>query len=431
MAGNLQAKNVSSKKVASKVRLQVIYGQTARVPAPLKVLFRNLKEGCITVTLPEGQSVFFGPLDSELKVTWNIFHKDCLNRILREGALGLGESYIEGWWKVENDRLTDFIGILLKNDIVQDLKSSFLCRLKKLLRGWFHMGRFVSDRECCVRKHYDLRDSFFSLWLDKTMAYSCGYRKEGADTLQMMQEQKYELICRKLGLERGGNLLDIGCGWGGLLIYAAQHYDNIMGTGVTLSCKQSEWAGRKIEELGLQDRIQITFSDYQLIEGQYDFISSVGMFEHLGRTGYLPFMNSLAENLNSNGIALLNTTGTLDSPSDSIDPWMDKYMFPGGRMPRLEEITGSLRKAGLNAVHLENLKPHYAETFHKWKEKFDDNRQKIVELDSDFDERFLRIWNYYLQSSEAFFRYGSLQAYQILISKGWPDRLGFNWDFHS
>jgi cyclopropane-fatty-acyl-phospholipid synthase len=266
-----------------------------------------------------------------------------------------------------------------------------------------------------VQHHYDLGNDFYQQFLDPTMTYSCGYQLQKTDSLEQMQRQKYELTCRKLALQPGESLIDIGCGWGGMLIYAAEHY-GISGTGVTLSEPQARLARERIEQRGLSDRLKVVIADYREVQGQYDKFVSIGMFEHVGKGNFSTFMQKASDLLTANGIGLLHTIVTQSNERNGA--WVDKYIFPGGYAPQLHELTQELWVAKLSVAHYENLKPHYAETLKRWAENFTNNRTTITSLDPRYDERFLRMWYLYLQSFEASFRYGGLHVYQLLFYKG-------------
>lgn len=271
-----------------------------------------------------------------------------------------------------------------------------------------------------VQHHYDLGNDFYQHFLDPTLTYSCGYRLHETDTLEQMQLQKYELICRKLDVQPGDSLIDIGCGWGGMLIYAAEHY-GVTGTGITLSLEQAKLAQERVEKKGLSDRIKIIVKDYREIQGQYDKFVSIGMFEHVGQGNFATFMKAASELLKPHGTGLLQTVGT--NSTERNGAWVDKYIFPGAYVPQLHEITRELMTAKLSVAHCESLKPHYAETLKQWRNNFASNRIKIASLSPTYDERFLRMWDLYLQSFEAGFRYGGMQVYQCLFYKGKQWRL--------
>ena len=279
-----------------------------------------------------------------------------------------------------------------------------------------------------VRRHYNLGNDFFSLMLDPSMAYSCGYVRSPDDPLEVMQQQKYERIAQKLGLDRGGSLIDIGCGWGGLLAYVGKRYPQVRGLGITLSDEQAKFATERLKAEGLSERFQVAICDYRDISGSYDFVVSVGMFEHVGRASYPIFFSKMRRLLLSNGVALLHTIGVEEPLWRTQDPWIDAYIFPGSRLPRLEELTHQARSEELAVGHVENLRPHYAITLNRWRENFERNWRRIQELDSRFDERFKRLWSYYLQVCEACFVDSTVELYQVLLCprESWNFGLRFN-----
>jgi cyclopropane-fatty-acyl-phospholipid synthase len=268
-----------------------------------------------------------------------------------------------------------------------------------------------------IAYHYDLGDEFYALYLDPTMTYSCAYFKDADDSLEQAQLNKYEHISRKLLLKPDETLLDIGCGWGGMLIYAAQKY-GIAGTGITISWNQYEYVKRKIKQMGLQDRIRVLFMDYRKLTGKFDKLVSIGMFEHVGKKFIPDFLRKVSDLLKPGGVGLLHTIGK--ETQSVLDPWILNYIFPGGYLPLLDEISREMGKIGLPVMDVENLRLHYARTLEKWAENFDRNIENIKRL---FDEAFIRRWRLFLYSSAAGFKYGKFRLYQVLFSKGLNNEL--------
>lgn len=426
---------ISSTVPANERRVAKLERQLKRkTPAPssLKIflnLLERLKYGRLTLHSPDGAKYSFKGRDSGPQAEWIVHDWSVFQRTLAGGSLGFGESYVDGDWDVSQDKLCEFIGIILKNEFDSKFSGSTWQLLRFFAWRLLHSTYFRSVARRCVQSHYDLSNEFYSLMLDPSMAYSCGFQFSAQDSLQQMQQNKYELVCRKLDLARARSLIDVGCGWGGMLIYAARKFPELRCYGVTLSKAQCELANKRIMEQGLSDRITIELRDYRDVQGSFDRFVSIGMFEHLDHSLYGNFMRAAANFLKPDGLGLLHSIGTLDAPALAPDAWINTYIFPGSRLPRLEELNLEIRRAGLTVGHIENFKPHYAITLRKWKENFDDARAKISAFDSKFDRNFMRLWNYYLQVTEAGFRYGNMQLYQLLFCKGreWKLPQIFRW----
>ncbi|MBF2003020.1 MAG: class I SAM-dependent methyltransferase [Synechococcales cyanobacterium M58_A2018_015] len=393
-------------------------------------LFNLIEMGDLTVTNPEGNVFHFGQTGSNRPLHLIIRNPNTYNRLLAFGTLGFCEAYMDGWWDEENDNLVELIGLFHRSNVYAKARDrvTFSLALKIITQRLRTVPILIQNSRKNVQHHYDLGNDFYQQFLDPTLTYSCGYRLQETDSLEQMQLQKYELICRKLALQPGESLIDIGCGWGGMLIYAAEHY-GISGTGVTLSEPQAMLARERIEQRGLSDRLTIIVADYREVQGQYDKFVSIGMFEHVGKGNFATFMQKASDLLTANGIGLLHTIVTQSSERNGA--WVDKYIFPGGYAPQLHELTQELWAAKLAVAHCENLKPHYAETLKRWADNFTRNRATIASLDLRYNERFLRMWYLYLQSFEASFRYGGLHVYQLLFYKGkqWKCDMSINVSF--
>lgn len=380
-------------------------------------LFSLIETGALTVINPENKVFYFGNVNSSPSLRLIVRHPNTYDRILAFGILGFCEAYMEGWWDEENDNLVELIGLFARSNVYAKAREKVtpLLALKVITQRLRTIPISIENSRKNVRYHYDLGNDFYQHFLDRTLTYSCGYRLRETDSLEQMQLQKYDLICRKLALKPGESLIDIGCGWGGMLIYAAENY-GIVGTGVTLSLEQAKLAQERIEQKKLGDRLKIVVADYREVRGQYDKFVSIGMFEHVGKNNFATFMQQASELLTPDGIGMLHTIVT-DS-NERNGAWVDKYIFPGGYAPQLHELTQELWAAKLSVAHCENLKPHYAETLKRWAQNFTNNRAKIASLNQIYEERFLRMWYLYLQSFESSFRYGALHVYQLLFYKG-------------
>lgn len=377
-------------------------------------LFGAIARGNLKVTNPAGQTFQFGNPELEPALHLKVLEPRTYDRVLSFGPLGFCEAYMDGWWEEENNNLSELTGLFYRENVyaAASAKPSLALIAKILIQRLATVPTSIKNSYKNVQYHYDLGNDFYQNFLDPTLTYSCGYQRTPDDSLETMQLQKYELICRKLDLQSGETLVDIGCGWGGMLIYAAERY-GVSGTGITLSEQQATLARDRIAERGLSDRINIKIQDYRELRGQFDKFVSIGMFEHVGKGSFTEFMQQARNLLKPNGTGLLHTIVT--ESAERNGPWVDKYIFPGGYAPQLHELTKELLDASLTVADCENLKPHYAETLKRWKDNFLANRDRIVTLSDIYDDRFMRMWYLYLQSFEASFRYGTLQVYQLLF----------------
>jgi len=380
-------------------------------------LFSRIENADLTVINPAGEAFQFGTPGTSVPLCLQIHNPGVYDRIFAFGTLGFCEAYMDGWWDEQNNNLVELIGMFYRTRVYSAARDRFTLGLflKVITQRLKTVPTRIQNSYKNVQYHYDLGNDFYQKFLDPTMTYSCGYQLQPTDTLEQMQRQKYELICRKLALKPGDTLVDIGCGWGGMLIYAAENY-GVSGTGITLSTEQAKLAEERIAARGLGDRIQICISDYREFTGQFDKFVSIGMFEHVGKGSFATFMEKAKELLKPDGIGMLHTIVTQSNERNGA--WVDKYIFPGGYAPQLHELTQELWAAKLPIAHCENLKPHYAETLKRWAENFTANWDDIHPLSEIYDERFYRMWYLYLQSFEASFRYGGLHVYQLLFYKG-------------
>lgn len=366
---------------------------------------------CFAIEFWDGDAIRFGNFP---EVTLRLKTKDCTNKIIRKGFLGFGEAYMKGDLEIEKDLLKLFrLGFAIDFD---NYRLPFWIEFRHLIRSLLKMDT-LEQAQKNISFHYDRGDEFYALYLDKTMTYSCAYFVKPDDSLEQAQLNKYEHIARKLLLKPNESLLDIGCGWGGMLIYAARKY-GITGVGITLSKNQFEYANRKIEELGLQNQLKVLYQDYRELDDKFDKIVSIGMMEHVGKKFIPTFIQKASDLLKTGGLALLHTIGK-DTPS-AVDLWTFNYIFPGAYIPTLQEIVKEMGKTGFSILDVENLRLHYAKTLEKWAENFEENIEKIRKL---FDETFVRQWRLFLNSTAAGFKYGDSRLFQILVSKGLDNTL--------
>src|SRR6266852_715190 len=334
-------------------------------------------------------------------------------KLLVRPRLFLPEAYVEGTPTIEEGSLYDLIDLLAAN--LDSLPEGFLERLLNgsltVLRR-IHQYNPLSRARRNVAHHYDLSDELYELFLDQDLQYSCAYFHDSTDDLDTAQLNKKRHIAAKLLIRPGQRVLDIGSGWGGLALYLARECGADV-TGLTLSTEQHKAAARRAAAAGLADRVRFHLRDYREETGQYDRIVSVGMFEHVGVNQYPVFFRKLDELLAPDGVALLHSIGRMDGPG-TTNPWLRKYIFPGGYSPALSEVVPVAERMRLWITDIEILRLHYAETLRAWRRRFEQNRDRIRAL---YDERFCRMWEMYLVGAEVSFRRGGSLVFQMQLAK--------------
>jgi len=327
------------------------------------------------------------------------------SRVLRGGSLALGESYMDGWWDCKAlDQLSDK---LLRGRIEKQVRASSPSFFLVLLRAYLLNPQSKKRAYIVGEKHYDVGNDLFSLMLDERMNYSCGYWRN-AESLDQAQINKLDLICRKMHLKPGMNVLEIGCGWGGFAKYAAKNYGASV-HGVTISKQQAEFAEDSCKTLD----VRIELKDYRELNGQYDCIVSVGMFEHVGYQNYKKYMEVVHRCLKDDGLFLLHTIGRNQS-GRATEPWINKYIFPNGMTPSAQQISAA--SEGLFVVEdWHNFGQDYDATLMSWNNNFQNNFDKLKDL---YDDRFKRMWEYYLLMCAGTFRSRRNQLWQLVMSKG-------------
>lgn len=375
------------------------------------LLHRIIRKGTLTVVSPDGRSYDFG--NGTPSVTIRIIDPTTVRRLFLNPGLALGEAYMDGALLVEDGTIYDLLDLCLAN--LGWGGGHWMQRARTIGR---RLGRrlvqhnSVSVARANVAHHYDLSDTLYDLFLDADRQYSCAYFTSPNDTLEHAQEQKKRHIAAKLLLRPGQRILDIGSGWGGLALHLARVAD-VDVTGVTLSTEQHRYASRRADEADLKDRVRFLLRDYRHVNRHYDRVVSVGMFEHVGVGHYREYFEKVSDLLAEDGLALIHTIGRADG-AGAANAWIHKYIFPGGYTPALSEIVPAIERAGLHITDIEVLRLHYAETLKAWRQRFMANRDRVAAI---YDERFCRMWEFYLAACEAAFRHAGLIVFQIQLSK--------------
>lgn len=336
---------------------------------------------------------------------WDIrvYNDAMYDRILKQGLLGLGESFMDGWWDADELDVFSYKANRARLDRIRlGSRRIFFALLAKAALNSRRLAKAFEIGE----RHYDIGNSLYEKMLDKSMAYSCGYWKD-TDCLNEAQEKKHDLICRKLGIEKGMKVLDIGCGWGGFARYAAERYGAAV-DGITVSKEQARFAAESCRHLP----VRILLKDYRQTEGLYDRVVSIGMFEHVGYSSYRTFMRKVNSLLHDNGIFLLHTIGR-NTSARSNDPWIDKYIFPNSMLPSIKQI-GSAVEGLFVMEDWHNFSADYDRTLMAWYENFDSSWK---DLEHKYNERFYRMWKYYLLICAGAFRARRIQLWQVIFSK--------------
>ncbi|WP_085808679.1 cyclopropane-fatty-acyl-phospholipid synthase family protein [Sphingomonas sp. TZW2008] len=380
-------------------------------------LSRAVKRGRLTLHRPGHAPTSFGtPQEGYPNVTIRFADRRVALAIARNPALGAGECYMNGRLIIEEGDVRDLVELLKRNSRWEggerNLKPSAATRAIGAVR--YRLDRINMERRSKrnVAHHYDLSGRLYDLFLDRDKQYSCAYFTDPANSLEQAQQDKKAHIAAKLALKPDMRVLDIGCGWGGMALYLHQHFD-VDVLGVTLSEEQLKVARARAGEAGVADRVKFELIDYRRVEGQFDRIVSVGMFEHVGPPQYRTFFRKCRELLADDGVMLLHTIGRMGGPG-TTDDWTAKYIFPGGYNPALSEIVTAYEGLRLFPTDIEVLRLHYAWTIDHWYDRTMAAKDAIVAL---YDERFFRMWTFYLAGAASAFRNGGMCNYQIQLTK--------------
>jgi len=380
-----------------------------------RFLNKLFKEDGFILIDAESKKYIIGLPKKSIPITLKLLDKKLHYKLMFRPDLYFGEAYAQGNIKIENGNLTEFLDLALMNIGRKEL--NFFSQLINKLSGSYRYltnFNFIKKSKMNVSHHYDISDSLYDLFLDPKRQYSCGYFKNENESLEVAQNNKINHIIKKLNIKKNQKVLDIGCGWGSLAIDIAKSAQCEV-TGITLSENQFNYCVKKVKEQNLENQVTFKLIDYRELNEKFDRIVSVGMFEHVGRKFYKTFFKQIEKLLSKDGISLIHTIGSVNPPRDP-HPWITKYIFPGGYTPSLSEVTSPIEKAGLIVSDIEILKLHYSHTLRHWKENCLDNRDKIVEM---FDEKFFRMWEFYLTGCEVAFKWGDQVVYQFQLTKNY------------
>ena len=378
----------------------------------LNKIFKN--DGFLLIDADLRKYIIGSP-KKKIPITLKILNKKLHYKLLFRPDLYFGEAYSNEEVLIEDGTLTDFLDIVLMN-IGRGEINFFSKLINKLSGSYRYLTNFnlIKKSKMNVAHHYDLSDELYDLFLDPKKQYSCAYFKNKNDTLEDAQNNKIQHVIKKLNIKPNQKILDIGCGWGSLAIDIAKS-TNCEVTGITLSENQFNYCLKKAKELNMENQVSFKLIDYRELNEKFDRIVSVGMFEHVGRKFYKKFFKQIEKLLYDTGVSLIHTIGSVNPPRDP-HPWITKYIFPGGYTPSLSEVTTPIEKAGLIISDIEVLKLHYSYTLRHWKENCLKNKTQIIEM---FDERFFRMWEFYLAGSEIAFKWGDQVVYQFQLTKSY------------
>jgi cyclopropane-fatty-acyl-phospholipid synthase len=402
---------------ARSAHLALVRGIFSSTEGPMDRLLRFalksfIRRGNLKVITSRGRTLLFGDGRGD-PVTVHLKTARAELRILLNPELHLGEAYMDGTLTVEQGSIADLLALVLFQDRNHMLPrwAQLQWMIRYLYRRWQQLNRPKTSRRN-VAHHYDLDGRLYSLFLDADLQYSCAYFERQDQSLDDAQLAKKRHLAAKLLIEPGRKILDLGCGWGGLALYLAQ-FCRARVTGVTLSQEQLTRARERANERHLADLAKFRLQDYRDLNERFDRIVSVGMFEHVGLVFYEAFFRKCAELLADDGVMVLHSIGRSEGPNVT-NPWMAKYIFPGGYIPSLSEVLPAIERAGLLVTDIEILRLHYAETLKAWRQRFLAHRDDVTRI---YDERFLRMWEFYLSASEMAFREQAMMVFQIQLTR--------------
>ncbi len=380
----------------------------------LKFLNRLVKhDGFVLIDANLNRHVIGKPSNLEKPITLKILDKKLHYKLLFLPDLYFGEAYTDGSIIIENGTLTDFLEIAFKN-IGRSEINNFSSFIKRVTGVYRYLTNFnvISRSKKNVAHHYDISEKLYDLFLDKNRQYSCAYFTNENENIDQAQTNKINHIIKKLNLKPNQKVLDIGSGWGTLALEIAKQ-SKCEVVGITLSENQLNYSNNKAKQLNLENQVSFKMMDYRELNEKFDRVVSVGMFEHVGRKFYKKYFNKVSDLLLDDGIALIHTIGSVMTPRVP-HPWITKYIFPGGYTPSLSEIALPIEKSGLIISDMEVLRMHYSHTLRNWKNRFMDKKIEVLEM---FDEKFFRMWEFYLAGCEMAFKWGDQIVFQLQLTK--------------
>ncbi|UVC08733.1 class I SAM-dependent methyltransferase [Rhizobium sp. TH2] len=383
------------------------------MPSTTSTMMKKIvRKGSLRLTLPSGASHTFGD-GSEDTIAIRVTDDEADRAIATDPALKLGEMYMEGRLILEEGNIFDFLSLLARNGIRKAATPRMVAQGLARILAFQASSRLPINRNLRnVSHHYDLSAKLFDLFLDEDWQYSCAYFEPREISLDEAQLAKKRHIAAKLQLQPGNRVLEIGSGWGGLGMYLAES-SGVDVTGITLSEEQLKVSRTRAQKRGLAEKVRFELTDYRDLKGQYDRIVSVGMFEHVGVGNFRNFFRKISQVLDKHGVMVLHSIGRT-KPNYATNPFIEKYIFPGGYIPSLAEVLPAVEKAGLLVKDIEILPMHYAWTLRAWRDRFVANRDQAVAL---YDENFFRMWEFYLAASEVAFRHDRLFIFQIQLAR--------------
>jgi len=380
----------------------------------LKKFCKNLikVDGFILVDANSNEHIIGKP-EKDIPIKLKILDKSLHYKLLLLPDLYLGQAYTDGSLVIENGSLTEFLEIAMKN-VGRGDTNIYATIIKKVFGTYRYLTNFnlIKKSKSNVAHHYDISEKLYDLFLDENRQYSCAYFKNDNDTLEDAQQNKMNHIIKKLNLKNNQKVLDIGSGWGTLAIEIAKQSQCEV-TGITLSENQLKYSQNKVKELNLENQVNFKLMDYRELNEKFDRVVSVGMFEHVGRKFYGKYFNKVSDLLSDDGVALIHTIGSVNTPRDP-HPWITKYIFPGGYTPSLSEVARPIENSGLIISDMEVLRMHYAHTLRNWKERFLGKKDEVLTM---FDEKFYRMWEFYLAGCEMAFKWGDQVVFQFQLTK--------------